>query len=95
MDQMMEEVQKMRRQKGWDKTDTPAILAKSVSVEAGELLECFQFDEKSFDREAVLSEAADVIMYAASLCEDLGVDYREAVIRKIADVDKRYPDAGK
>ena len=92
MDKMVEEIEKMRRSRGWDKTDTPAILAKSVVVEAAELLECFQFDEENFDPDAVKGELADVLMYAVSLCTDLGWDYRDVVIEKIGNVEQRYPE---
>ncbi len=91
MDEMMKCVEEMRRTRGWDKTDTPAILAKSIIIEAAELLECFQFNEDSFDREAVKSEIADVLMYTVSLAKDLGWDYRDVVIEKIRDVEERYP----
>ena len=92
MDKMVEAIEKMRKDKGWDKTDTPGILAKSIVVEAAELLECFQFDEEHFDRDAVRSEIADVLMYTVSLCKDLGWNYQDVVIEKIGDVDQRYPD---
>ena len=92
MDQeMLDKIEQMRVQRGWDKTDTPAILAKSVVVEAAELLECFQFSETKVDYEAVKSEVADVLMYAISLCVDQGWDYKQVVIDKIKDVESRYP----
>ena len=92
MDQeMLDKIEQMRVQRGWDKTDTPAILAKSVVVEAAELLECFQFSETKVDYAAVKSEVADVLMYAISLCTDQGWDYKQVVIDKIKDVESRYP----
>ncbi len=92
MDQeMLDKIEQMRVQRGWDKTDTPAILAKSVVVEAAELLECFQFSETKVDYAAVKSEVADVLMYAISLCVDQGWDYKQVVIDKIKDVESRYP----
>ena len=95
MDEMMKQVEEMRKTRGWDKTDTPAILAKSIVVEAAELLECFQFDEEHFDKEAVKGEIADVLMYTVSLAHDLGWDYRDVVIEKIKNVEEKYPDVRK
>jgi len=94
MDEKLKElITKMRVDKGWDKTDTPSILAKSTVIEAAELLECFQFDEDNFNLEDVKGELADVLMYALSLAMDLNLDVYEIIEEKIKDVDKRYPDA--
>ena len=48
-----DEIQQLRIDCGWDQTDTPAILAKSVFAEAGELLECFIQTEETPDWDAV------------------------------------------
>ena len=85
-----EEIQTMRVRCGWDKTDTPAMLAKSVFVEAGELLECFQDESQPVDWAAVRSEAADVLMYAMALCMDQGCDVEDVIRDKFADVFARY-----
>jgi len=92
MDDLERDIQAMRVHKGWDKTDTDPILAKSVVIEAAELLECYQWDEVNVDKEAVRSELADVLMYAISLCMDNGWYYKDVVRAKFADVDRRYPD---
>ena len=85
-----DEIQQLRRDCGWDKTDTPAILAKSVFAESGELLECFLEEEDDPDWDAVKSEAADVLMYVISLCLDQGWDVEEVIRGKFADVRSRY-----
>ena len=51
----------------WDQFHTPANLAKSISIEANELLECFQWNEDTYDLEAVNEELADV-MVSAWIC---------------------------
>jgi dCTP diphosphatase len=89
MEEIVKKIQQMRIAKGWDKSDTPEILAKSVFVEAGELLECYLKD--TVDLSAVQSELADVLMYALSLCHDLGLDPSEVVESKFGDIDRRYP----
>lgn len=87
---IIKEIQELRKDCGWDKTDTPAILAKSVFVEAGELLECFVEREETPDWNAVKSEIADVLMYAMSICIDQGWDVDEVIREKFADVRRRY-----
>ena len=49
----------VQHDRDWDQFHTPANLAKSISIEANELLECFQWDEEHYDRQAVSEELAD------------------------------------
>ena len=90
MNTMEQSIQEMRKRCGWDKSDTPGILAKSIVIEAAELLECFQWNEEQYDVEEVKGELADVLMYTISLCMDLGLDYQKIVEEKMVDVLKRY-----
>lgn len=90
MKELLDKIQELRIQKGWDKTDTPEILAKSIVVEAAELLECYMNDQ--VDLAAVKSELADVLMYALSLARDLDLDPYEVVVSKFDDIHSRYPD---
>ena len=90
MQELLNKIQHLRMRKGWDKTDTPEILAKSIVVEAAELLECYMDEE--VDLEAVESELADVLMYALSLARDLNLDPYEVVVGKFDDIHARYPD---
>lgn len=89
MEELLSKIQQMRIAKGWDKSDTPEILAKSVFAEAGELLECYL--EENADIAAVKSELADVLMYTLSLCHDLGLDPAAVIEAKFIDIDRRYP----
>ena len=91
MQDLLDLIQRYRVQKGWDKTDTPYNLSKSIVAESAELLECFLVEHPN--REAIKSELADVLMYALSLARDLNVDVRELIEEKWLDVTKRYPDA--
>lgn len=90
MNSLLEKIQALRIAKGWDVTDTPEILAKSILVEAAELLACYGDD--SVDPQAVESELADVLMYTLSLCRDLGLDPEAVVLGKFDDIHRRYPD---
>jgi NTP pyrophosphatase (non-canonical NTP hydrolase) len=88
MEDIAKKIERMRAEFGWEKSDTTMILAKSVFVEAGELLEAAS--KNPADKQEILDEAADVLMYAISLCTDAGEDYREVIEQKIAKVKVKY-----
>ena len=82
----------------WDQFHSPKNLAAALSVEAGELLEHFQWlkDEESRSlpdtaRQAVAEEMADVLLYLVRLADKLDVDLAEAARRKINLNAKKYP----
>ncbi len=74
----------------WAQFHTPANLAKSVSIEASELLECFQWNDDA-DPARVREELADVVTYCILLAERLGVDLDEIVLDKLALTEQKYP----
>ena len=63
---MKEETKKIIRdfidERNWDQFHTPGNLAKSISIEAGELLECFQWNDTEYDLNHVAEEIADVMV---------------------------------
>jgi NTP pyrophosphatase (non-canonical NTP hydrolase) len=76
------------KSKGWYEKDskrpqTPRNLAVSLSIEAAEILEHFQFGEEIKDREELGSELADVTLYLLQLASVSGIDLEEAVLKKI------------
>ena len=75
----------------WDQFHSPANLAKSISIEANELLECFQWDENNYDIEAVKEELADVIVYCRNMLDKLGLDEDEIVNAKMDKNEAKYP----
>jgi len=90
MEDVFDLIQAFRVKKGWDKTDTPNVLAKSISVEAAELLECFLDDE--YDIEKVKGELSDVLMVSLTLAMDLNLDVKTLIETKLLEVDKKYDD---
>jgi NTP pyrophosphatase (non-canonical NTP hydrolase) len=88
MEDIAKRIEQMRASYGWDKSDTPLILAKSVFVEAGELLEAAS--KNPAEKQEILDEVADVLMYAISLCTDAGEDYRKVIEAKIEKVHVKY-----
>ncbi|MAM53254.1 nucleotide pyrophosphohydrolase [uncultured Microbacterium sp.] len=78
------------RERDWDQFHTPANLAKSISIEAGELLECFQWGDEGDDAR-VREELADVMTYCMLLAMRLGVELDEIVVEKLAVTAEKYP----
>lgn len=78
------------RARDWDQFHTPENLAKSISIEAGELLENFQWNS-DFDKEKVLDELADVMTYGVLMADKLGVEINDIILRKLEKSEKKYP----
>ena len=75
----------------WDQFHSPANLAKSISIEANELLECFQWSDTDYDVEHVKEELADVIVYCRNMLDKLGLDEDDIVNAKMAKNEAKYP----
>ena len=86
-----EDERKFTEDRNWDQFHSPANLAKSISIEASELLECFQWNEENFDLQHVKEELADVIIYSQDLLDKLNLDVDEIVDMKMAMNEKKYP----
>ena len=86
-----ERLRKITDDRDWDQFHTPANLAKSISIEANELLECFQWSDTDYDLEHVKEELADVIVYSQNMLDILGLDVDEIVMSKMAKNEAKYP----
>ncbi|MDD5935773.1 MAG: nucleotide pyrophosphohydrolase [Clostridiales bacterium] len=75
----------------WGQFHTPSNLAKSISIEANELLECFQWSDTEYDLQHVKEELADVIVYCQDLLDKLGLDVDEIVNMKMDQNERKYP----
>ena len=75
----------------WDKFHSPSNLAKSISIEAGELLECFQWSDNDYNLEDVKDELADVLIYCIDLSNKLNLDIDELIMRKMKKNKEKYP----
>ena len=87
----IERIRKFTKDREWDQFHTPANLAKSIAIEAGELLECFQWSNEDFDLEHVKEELADVIVYCQDMLDKLSLDEDEIVNAKMSQNEKKYP----
>ena len=79
------------KDRDWDQFHSPANLAKSISIEANELLECFQWDENNYDINEVKEELADVIVYCQDMLDKLNLDVDEIVNAKMDKNEAKYP----
>ena len=90
MKELQEKIEKFNEERDWDQFHSPENLAKSISIEAGELLECFQWDNE-YDLDEVKEELADVINYCLLMADKLGVDPKRIVLEKMEKTAKKYP----
>lgn len=91
LDYIKQEIDKFVKERDWKKFHTPENLAKSISIEANELLECFQWDNDNFDLEAVKEELADVFNYCFQLASVLNLDITKIILDKMEKNRKKYP----
>jgi len=84
-------IRKFTEDRDWDQFHSPVNLAKSIVIEAAELLECFQWDDKKYDVEHVKEELADVMVYCQNLADKLGVDPDEIINKKMDQNEAKYP----
>lgn len=87
----LDRIRKFTEDRDWDQFHSPSNLAKSIVIEAAELLECFQWDNDSYDLEHVKEELADVIVYCQDLLDKLGMDVDEIINSKMDKNEAKYP----
>ncbi len=74
----------------WAQFHSPSNLAKSISIEAAELLECFQWSDDA-TQHRVEAELADVLTYCLLLADRLHVDPDAIVLAKLEQTKRKYP----
>lgn len=84
-------IKKFIEDRDWDKFHSPANLSKSISIEANELLECFQWSDDNYDLKNVKEELADVLIYCQQLIDKLNLDEDEIINAKINKNEEKYP----
>jgi NTP pyrophosphatase (non-canonical NTP hydrolase) len=98
--EILEIVREFVRERDWDQYNLPLNLAVSMSIEAGELLELFQWKthedveealkEEPF-RQELASEIADVLIYLLRVADTCGIDPTKAIIEKMKKNKEKYP----
>ena len=87
----IERIRRFTEDRDWDQFHSPANLAKSLVIEAAELLECFQWSDTDYDIQHVKEELADVLVYSQNLLDKLGLDADEIVNAKMSQNEAKYP----
>ena len=77
-------------ERDWAQFHSPENLAKSIAIEAGELLECFQWNADA-NNDRVREELADVLTYCLLLAERIGADPEQIILDKLAATRQKYP----
>jgi len=87
---LIDAIRSFNQQMDWDKFHSPENLAKSISIEAGELLECFQWSDK-YNIDDVTEEVADVYTYILMLADKLDLDLDRIALAKLEKTKSKYP----
>ena len=90
MEKAIKEIIRFNDERDWHKFHSEENLAKSIAIEAGELLECFQWNN-DYDKEHVCEELADVVNYCILLANKLNVDLEDILLKKLEINKKKYP----
>ncbi len=86
-----ERIRKFTSDRDWDQFHSPENLAKSIVIEAAELLECFQWNGNDFNLQNVKDELADVMVYCYDMIDKLNLDEDEIINDKMAQNEAKYP----
>lgn len=96
IDDIASKLKKFTQDRDWDQYHSPKNLAISLAVEAGELLEIFQWlpENASYDEtvhKKASEEIADILIYAIMFSQKIGIDLEKAVLEKIELNKIKYP----
>ena len=88
--ELIQEVMAFSEERDWDQFHSPVNLAKSIAIEAAELLECYQWNDDA-NPDAVEEELADVLNYCLQLAVKLNLDPAEIIRKKMKKNALKYP----
>lgn len=95
MDELIKEINRFRDERNWRQYHNPKDLSLSLSLEASELLENFQWisaeEGVEKNRQNIEEELADVFIYGLMMADDLNIDMEEAILRKLEKNREKYP----
>lgn len=95
IENIIESINNFRDERNWRQYHNPKDLAISLSIEASELLEDFQWktSEEALkkNKQNIQEEIADVLIYSLTLCSDLNLDVEEIIEKKLEKNAKKYP----
>lgn len=95
---LVEQILRFRRERDWEQFHSPRTLASSISIEAAELLEVFQWAKDAdlsmvteTKRHQIEQEIADIAIYLLLFVHDVGIDLEQAIARKLEQNALKYP----
>lgn len=91
LESLLKRIDKFNKDRDWDKFHTPSNLAKSISIEANELLECFQWNDDGYNINEVREELADVMNYCLQMAMVLNLDIVDIMNEKMDKTEIKYP----
>ncbi len=91
MKETLERIKKFRDDRDWQQFHTPSNLAKAISIESGELLEEFLWDNDNFNLQNVKEELADVMIYCIHMANALDVNIEDIINMKMDKNELKYP----
>lgn len=89
--EIIDRINKFNKDRNWDKFHSPVNLAKSITLEAAELLEEFQWNDDNFSLDNVAEELADIMIYCIQMTEKLELDIDKIIMDKIDKNEEKYP----
>lgn len=97
MDELIREINKFRDERNWRQYHNAKDLSLSLSLEASELLENFQWitAEEGIEknRQNIEEELADVFIYGLMMADDMNIDMKEAILKKLEKNREKYPSS--
>lgn len=90
MEEVIKLARQFRKEREWEQFHTPENIAKSISIEAGELLQHFQWDSL-YDKQEVADELADILIYCIYMADSMEVDVKEIILSKMERNALKYP----
>lgn len=95
IEELMKDITAFRDERNWKQFHTPKDLAISISLEAAELLEVFQWSGKDLvvdsKKDKIKEELADVLIYCVLMADAVGLDISEIITQKLAENRVKYP----
>ena len=89
--ELIKKIIDFRNSRDWKQFHSGENLAKSISIEAAELLEEFQWQHKEKNIANLRKELADVLIYCVLMADAYNLDIEQIILEKIAENELKYP----
>jgi len=89
--EILKRIREFTEARNWQQFHSGVNLAKSLVIEASELLELYQWSEETDKLDALQEELADVLIYALMLADCYGFDIEKIILEKMEKNERKYP----